>query len=80
MQIVVKTTAAPDAVAPAVKREMAAVEPDRPLSAPKTMEQIVQRSVGSRRFPMLMLAGFAGLALLLAAVGIVGVVSYAVTQ
>ena len=44
------------------------------------MEQIVQRSVGSRRFPMLMLAGFAGLALILAAVGIVGVVSYAVTQ
>ena len=80
MQIVVKTTTAPGAFAPAVKREMAAAEPDRPLSTPRTMEQIVQRSVGSRRFPMLMLAGFAGLALILAAVGIVGVVSYAVTQ
>ena len=80
MQIVVKTAAAPETFATPVKRAMASVEPDRPLSSPRTMEQVVQRSVGSRRFPMLMLTTFAGLALLLAAVGIVGVVSYAVTQ
>jgi len=80
MQIVARTATAPETFAPAVKRAMAAVEPDRPLSSPYTMERTVQRSVGSRRFFMLMLTAFAGLALLLAAVGIVGVVSYAVTQ
>jgi len=80
MQIVVRTATAPETFAPAVKRAMAAVEPDRPLSSPHTMGRTVQRSVGSRRFFMLMLTAFASLALLLAAVGIVGVVSYTVTQ
>ncbi len=80
MQIVVRTATAPETFAPAVKRAMAAVEPDRALSSPYTMERTVRQSVGSRRFFMLMLTAFASLALLLAAVGIVGVVSYAVTQ
>jgi putative ABC transport system permease protein len=59
---------------------MAAVEPDRALGTPVTMEQVLRSWVGSRRFPMVMLAAFAAFALLLAAVGIVGVVGYAVTQ
>jgi putative ABC transport system permease protein len=44
------------------------------------MEEVVRRSVGSRRFPMLALTAFAAMALLLAAVGVLGVVSHAVTQ
>jgi putative ABC transport system permease protein len=80
MSVVVRTAASPATFAAAVKGQMAVVEPDRPLSSPETMEDAVRGSVGSRRFPMLMLSAFAGLALLLAAVGIVGVVSYTVTQ
>lgn len=44
------------------------------------MEDIVRDSTGSRRFPMLLLSGFALFALVLAAVGIAGVVSFSVTQ
>ena len=80
MTIVARTAAAPASFAPAIRRELARVEPDRPLSLPQTMEEVVRRSVGSRRFPMLALAAFAAVALLLAAVGVLGVVSHAVTQ
>jgi putative ABC transport system permease protein len=44
------------------------------------MEEVVEMSTGSRRFPMLLLSGFSVIALLLAAVGIVGVVGHSVTQ
>jgi ABC-type antimicrobial peptide transport system permease subunit len=46
----------------------------------RTMEEIIGASLSSRRFPMLLLSGFALLALVLAAVGIAGVVSYSVVQ
>jgi hypothetical protein len=80
MRVVVKTAAAPAAFASGVKQAMLLVEPDRPVSDIQSMEAIVRGSVGTRRFPMLMLTALAGLALILAAIGIVGVVSYAVTQ
>ncbi len=80
MRVVVKTVAAPAAFASGVKQAMLQVEPDRPVSEIQTMEAIVRGSVGTRRFPMLMLTALAGLALILAAIGIVGVVSYSVTQ
>jgi putative ABC transport system permease protein len=80
MRVVVKTAAAPAAFAQGLKQAMLLVEPDRPVSEFLAMEQIVRNSVGTRRFPMLMLAALAGLALVLAAIGIIGVVSYSVTQ
>lgn len=80
MSVVIRTVAAPASYTAAAKKAISEVEPDRPVSNPETMESIVENSVGSRRFPMLLLSGFAVLALVLAAVGIVGVVSYTVAQ
>src|SRR4029077_9991699 len=59
---------------------MREVEPDRPVSGIETMQNIVQDSLGSRSFPTLLLSSFALLALVLATVGILGVVSYSVAQ
>jgi putative ABC transport system permease protein len=80
MTIVVRTINAPATFAGAVKKALASVLPDRPVSPAETMEEIVRNSTGSRRFPMLLLSAFSILALALAAVGIVGVVSNSVVQ
>jgi predicted permease len=80
MTVVVRAKGAPASFTPAIKKAMAEVEPDRPVSDIETMESVVQDSLGSRRFPTLLLSTFALLALALAAVGIIGVVSYSVAQ
>jgi predicted permease len=80
LHVVARTATAPAAFVQQIKQAMATIEPDRPVASVRTMEDVVRGSVGSRRFPMLMLAAFACLALVLAAVGIIGVVSFAVTQ
>jgi putative ABC transport system permease protein len=80
MSIVVRTAGASMSYMPEIKKAMSEVEPDRPVSDVETMQNIVEDSLGSRRFPTLLLSAFALLALILAAVGIVGVVSYSVAQ
>ena len=80
MSIVVRTPSALQGFTAPVKRALTVVEPEQPVSAVRTMEEIVGRSVASRRFPMLLLSGFALLALVLAAIGIAGVVGYSVVQ
>jgi len=80
MSVVVRTNSPPMPFTPALKKAMSEVEPDRPVSDFETMQNVVQDSLGPRRFPTLLLSGFALLALTLAAVGIIGVVSYSVAQ
>jgi len=80
MSIVTKTAAAPASFTTLVKKATAIVEPNQPVSYIRTMDQVVGDSVSSRRFPMLLLSAFATLALVLAAVGIAGVVAYSVVQ
>ena len=80
MSVVVRTTSAPSSYTPLVKKAIAEFLPDRPVSGVQTMEEVVHDSTGSRRFPMLLVSSFSLLALVLAAVGIVGVVSYSVAQ
>jgi putative ABC transport system permease protein len=80
MSVVVRTAGAPASYLPAIKKALAEVEPERPVSGVALMRDVVEDSVGSRRFPAMLLVGFSALALALAAVGIVGVVSYSVAQ
>ena len=64
----------------AVEREVLAVDPQMPVSRARSMEQVIAQSLASRNFNMLLLSIFAGIALLLAAIGIYGLMSYTVEQ
>ena len=80
MSIVVKTAGEPMAFAQAAKDAVTQALPETPVSHISSLNEMVSDSVSSRRVPMLVLSSFAALALILAAVGIAGVVSYGVAQ
>jgi len=80
MTLVVRTSTDPAALASPIQNEVRAIDPNQPVFNVRTMEELVQGSVAQPRFRALLLAVFAGLALLLAAVGLYRVISYSVTQ
>jgi putative ABC transport system permease protein len=79
-RLVVRTASDPLALVSAIKGEVAALNKNLPVSEVATMEKLLNDSMAQKRFSMFLLTAFAGVALLLAAVGIYGVISYSVTQ
>ena len=80
MTMVVRTAGDPLAFVPVARADLAALDRELPLSAIRTMDAVVGRSIAERRFTMLLLASFATIAVLLAAVGVYGVLAFVVSQ
>ena len=80
INIVLKATTAPGMLVAPMKQMVRQIDPDLPVSGVTTMDEVVAESIGRPRFLALLTAAFAGLAAILAAVGIYGVMSHMVTQ
>ncbi|HEV2246313.1 MAG TPA: FtsX-like permease family protein, partial [Terriglobia bacterium] len=78
--LMVKSSASPEAMAGAIREAVRSVDRNQPVSDMKSMDERVAASLGPRRFAVRLLGIFAGIALVMAGIGLYGVVSYAVEQ
>jgi putative ABC transport system permease protein len=76
----VRTAGDPERYTNLVRAAVRSVDPDQPIALVRTMDDLIALSVGQRRLSMLLLSLFSGIALVLASVGIYGVMSYSVSQ
>jgi putative ABC transport system permease protein len=80
MNLVVRTSGEPTAQVSAVRSTLGSIDPNVPVYDVRTVDELLASSLGSRRFTMFLLATFAAVALLLACVGLFGVMAYLVSQ
>lgn len=80
MVLVTRTVGEPAPISAAIRQAVAEMDKDQPVADVSTIEQLVWRTLAARRFNTLLLGLFAGLAIVLAAVGVFGVTSYAVAR
>jgi ABC-type antimicrobial peptide transport system permease subunit len=80
VDLVVRTTLPPSALASTVRAALKPIEPNLPANEFRPLQQLVDKAVSPRRFVVLLLGGFAFFALMLASLGIYGVISYSVNQ
>lgn len=80
MTLVVRGKAAPESLINSIRQVVRNIDPDQPIRRPLALEAMVARSVAPQRFIAMLLVVFAGLAIVLAVVGIYGVMNYVVSQ
>lgn len=80
MILTVRSAQDPRSLTSAVRREIQSIDPDQPIANVRTLEAVTADSIAPRRLSVVLLGAFAGIALLLAGVGIYGVISYLVVQ
>jgi predicted permease len=80
LDLVVRTSHSPEVFAPGIRETLRSVDPNLPTTEFRTMRQLVDNSVFARRFVVFFIGGFAVFGLVLAALGIYGLISYSVSQ
>jgi putative ABC transport system permease protein len=80
MTLVVRSDVAPAALVASIRSEIAAIDPEQPLTGIQTLEEHLSKTLNQRRLSMLLLSIFSGAALLLAVLGIYATLAYSVAQ
>jgi predicted permease len=80
MTLAIRSSVAPESLVPAVRRIVSDIDPKVPIAEIRSLEDVLGSAVAPSRFTMALLVAFSGLALLLASVGVYGIVSYVVSQ
>jgi putative ABC transport system permease protein len=80
LAVVVRTAGDPQSALPTIREALRAVDSNQPITASMTMQQLIERSVSGRRMSMLLMSIFAGLAMVMAAIGLSATISYTVSE
>lgn len=80
MVLLVRTSNEPTSIAPAIRKAVLSIDPNQPISDVSTLERVVSDNIAQPKLNMILMALFGAIALILAAVGLYGLMSYSVTQ